>query len=96
MTGRRRKQPPTPGERPWCEEATQRLEQVEQSLLFLTAAGMVCQMGSQDWYGWCVLTLAILATGAQAKDVSSPRGSRGHMEGEGVVPQETYHLEAYD
>ena len=46
--------------------------------------------------GWCVLTLAILATGAQAKDVSSPRGSRGHMEGEGVIPQETYHLEAYD
>ena len=68
----------------------------EWSLLFLTAAGTVYQMGNQDWYCWCVLTLAILATGAQAKDVSSPRGSRGHMEGEGVIPQETYHLEAYD
>ena len=53
-------------------------------------------MGNQDWYGWCVLTLAMLATGAQAKDISGPQGSRDHTEEEVVIPQGTYRLEAFD
>ena len=40
----------------------------------------------------CVLTLAMLATGAQAKEVSEPQGLREKK----VATQETYHLEAYD
>ena len=53
-------------------------------------------MGNQDWYGWCVLMLAMLAIGTQARDISRPQGSRDHTE-EGVgVPRGTYRLEAYD
>ena len=40
----------------------------------------------------CVLTLVMLATGAQAKEVSKPQGLREKK----VAAQETYHLEAYD
>ena len=40
------------------------MEKAEQSLLFLTAAGTVCQIGGdRKWYGLCVLTLAMLASG---------------------------------
>ena len=38
----------------------------------------------------------MLATGAQAKDISRPQGSRDHTEEGGGVPQGTYHLEAFD
>ena len=40
----------------------------------------------------CVLTLVMLATGAQAKEVSEPQGLREKR----VASQETYRLEAYD
>ena len=52
----------------------------------------MCQIGDHNWYGMCVLTLAMLATGAQAKEVS---GSQGMGERRGAA-QETYRLEAYD
>ena len=40
------------------------MEKAEQSLLFLTTAGTVCQIGGDPkWYGLCVLTLAMLASG---------------------------------
>ena len=40
------------------------MEKAERSLLFLTAAGTVCQIGGdREWYGLCVLTLAMLASG---------------------------------
>ena len=39
------------------------IEKAEQSLLFLTAAGTVCQIGDHEWYGLCVLTLVMLASG---------------------------------
>ena len=71
-----------------CDETKHHLEQAEWSLLFLTAAGAVCQIGDREWYGMCVLTLAMLATGAQAKEVSKPQGLR-------ETAQETYCLEAH-
>ena len=77
--GIRRKQSTMPENRPQCEEATQYLERAEWSLLFLTTAGAVCQIGNHDWYGMCVLTLAMLATGAQAKEVSGSQGGGYHM-----------------
>ena len=40
----------------------------------------------------CVLTLAMLATGAQAEEVSEPRDLREKR----VASQEMYRLEAYD
>ena len=49
------------------EEAKHRLERAERSLLSLTAAGALCQIGDRELYGMCVLTLAMLATGAQGK-----------------------------
>ena len=40
------------------------MEKAERSLQFLTAAGTVCQIGGdRKWYGLCVLTLAMLASG---------------------------------
>ena len=40
------------------------MEKAERSLLFLTAVGTVCQIGGdRKWYGLCVLTLAMLASG---------------------------------
>ena len=39
------------------------MKKAELSLLFLTAAGVVCRLGGDhEWYGVCVLTLAILAS----------------------------------
>ena len=52
----------------------------------------MCQISDCEWYGMCVLTLVMLATGAQAKEVSKPQGLREKK----VATQETYHLEAYD
>ena len=64
----------TPVNESWCENTKHHMEKVEQSclfmekaersLLFLTAAGTVCQIGGdREWYGLCVLTLAMLASG---------------------------------
>ena len=39
------------------------MEKAEQSLLFLTTAGVGCQIGDREWYSLCVLTLAMLASG---------------------------------
>ena len=38
----------TPADDPWCEETKHRMEQAERSLLFLTAAGVVCQIGDRE------------------------------------------------
>ena len=46
-----------------AEQSRLFMEKAEQSLLFLTAAGTVCQIGDREWYGLCVLTLAMLASG---------------------------------
>ena len=78
------------------EETTQRLDQAERSLLFLTAAGAVCQIGDHGWYGMCVLTLAMLATGTQGKDASGTQGGGYHMGERTGASQEAYRLEAYD
>ena len=56
----------------------------------------MCQIGDHDWYGICVLTLAILATGAQVKEVSRSQGGGYHMGERTSATQETYRLEAYD
>ena len=88
-TGKRRKQSTAPGNRPRCGEATQRQERTEQGLLFRTAAGAVCQIGGHDGCGMCVLTLAILATGAQAKEVSGPQDGGYHMGERTGATQET-------
>ena len=52
----------------------------------------MCQIGDRKWYSMCVLTLAMLATGAQAKEVSEPQGLREKT----VASQEAYRLEAYN
>ena len=44
----------------------------ERSLLFMTAASVVCQTTSQGWYGWCVAILTLLATGAQGQEMNTP------------------------
>lgn len=50
----------------------QQKENPERSLLFMTAAGVVCQTTSQGWYGWCVAMLTLLATGVQGQDMNTP------------------------
>ena len=52
----------------------------------------MCQNGDREWYGMCVLTLALLATGAQSKEGSEPQGLREKR----AASQEAYRLEAYD
>ena len=47
------KQPSTPEDNPRCEDTKHRLERAESSLLFLTAAGAVCQIGNHEWYCMC-------------------------------------------
>ena len=44
----------------------------ERSLLFMTAAGVVCQTTGQGWYGWCVAMLTLLATGVQGQGMDMP------------------------
>ena len=44
----------------------------ERSLLFMTAAGVVCQTTGQGWYGWCVAMLTLLATGVQGQGMDTP------------------------
>ena len=72
------------------------MEKVERSLLFLTAAGVVCRLGGDhEWYGFCVLSLALLASGelwgqAKAEDAFP------HFKEKREANQEEYHLEAYD
>ena len=68
------------------------MERAEQSLLFLTAAGAVCQIGDREWYGMCMLTLAMLASGVQATEEDRPPCLREKR----ATIQEAYHLEAYD
>ena len=68
------------------------MERAERSLLFLTAAGVVCQIRDREWYGLCVLTLAMLASGVQAEEKDRPPCLREKR----VAIQEAYHLEAYD
>ena len=68
------------------------MERAERSLLFLTAAGAVCQIGDHKWYGVCVLTLAMLASGVQATEEDGPPCLREKR----ATIQEAYHLEAYD
>ena len=72
------------------------MQKVEQSLLFLAAAGVVCRIGGDhEWYGLCVLTLAMPASGdlwGQAKaDYAPPR-----LREKRAADQEEYHLEAYN
>ena len=72
------------------------MKKAELSLLFLTAAGVVCRLGGDhEWYGFCVLTLALLASGelwGQAKaEYALP-----HLREKRETDQEEYHLEAYD
>ena len=64
------------------------MERAEQSLLFLAAAGAVCQIGDREWYGMCVLTLAMLASGVQAKERDGPPGLREKR----AAIQKAYHL----
>ena len=52
--------------------AEQQERKTERSLLFMIAAGVVCQTISHDGYGWCVTLLTLLATGAQGQDVEEP------------------------
>ena len=71
------------------------MERAEQSPLFITAAGVVCQIGDHEWYGLCVLTLAMLASGdlwAQAKEEEEPP----YLREKRATNQEKYYLEAYD
>ena len=99
------KQATTPVDNSWyentkhCMEKVERsllfMQKVERSLLFLTAAGVVCQIGDHEWYGLCVLTLAMLASGdlwVQAEEEDGPPGLREKR----AANQEKYHLEAYD
>ena len=66
------------------------MERAERSLLFLTAAGVVCQIGDREWYGLCVLTLAMLASEVQAEERDGPPCLREKR----AASQESYHLEA--
>ena len=86
------KQSTTSEDDPRCKETKHRLERAEWSLLFLTAAGAVCQIGDCEWYGMCVLTLALLAKGVQAKEGNKPQGLREKR----AAFQEVYRLEVYD
>ena len=52
--------------------AEQQERKTERSLLFMIAAGVVCQTMSHNGYGWCVTLLTLLATGAQGQDVDEP------------------------
>ena len=85
-------QPTTTADDPWCKETKHRMDRAERSLLFLTAAGAVCQIGDREWYGMCVLTLAMLASGVQATEEDGPPCLREKR----AAIQEAYHLEAYD
>ena len=67
------------------------MERAEQSLLFSTAAGAVCQIGDREWYGLCVLKLAVLALGVQAEEKNGPPCLREKR----TASQENYYLEAY-
>ena len=78
------------------EDATQQTKRADQSLLFLTVAGTLCQMGNQDWYSWCVATLVMLATGAQAQDTSRLWDSSGLTAEKVVVAQEVPSFETSD
>ena len=72
------------------------MKKAELSLLFLTAAGVVCRLGGDhEWYGFCVLSLALLASGelwgqAKAEDAFP------HFKEKREASQEEYHLKAYD
>ena len=88
----RQTQSTTPVDNPWCEKTKHHMERAERSLLFLTAAGAVCQIGDHEWYSMCVLTLAMLASGVQATENNGPPCLREKR----ATIQKAYHLEAYD
>ena len=71
------------------------LARAERSLLFLTAAGAVCQMTSQEWYGICVMTLAILASGDLGVQAKGNEGVTP-MKRKQMTNKEGHFLEAYD
>ena len=52
----------------------------------------MCQIGDCEWYGMCVLTLVMLASGVQATEKDGPPCLREKR----AAIQEAYHLEAYD
>ena len=52
----------------------------------------MCQIGDREWYGMCVLTLAMLASGVQATEEDGLPCLREKR----AAIQEAYHLEAYD
>ena len=72
------------------------MKKAELSLLFLTAAGVVCRLGGDhEWYGVCVLTLAILAS-AELRGQAKAEYVLLHLREKRETDQEEYHLEAYD
>ena len=72
------------------------MEKAERSLLFLTAAGTVCQISDREWYGLCVLTLAMLASGDLWVHAEEEEERLPCLREKRAVSQEKYHLEAYD
>ena len=72
------------------------IEKAEQSLLFLTAAGTVCQIGDCEWYGPCVLILAMLASGDLCVHMEEDEERLPCLREKRAVSQEKYHLEAYN
>ena len=74
------------------KETTQQNERTEQRLLFLIAARIVCQTGSHSWYSWCVATLAMLETGAQAQDPGRMRDINDMPANEMIIAQEALSL----
>ena len=88
----RQAQENTPVDDPRCENTKHRMERAERSLLFLTAARVVCQIGDREWYGLHVLTLAMLVSGVQAEEKDGPPCLREKR----AASQENYHLEAYN
>ena len=94
-TKAKQEQTAAPGDDSRCEKTEIHMERVERSLLFLTAAQVVCQIGDHEWYGVCVLTLEMLASGdlgVQAEEKNGPSDRREKR----VANQEEDYLEAYD
>ena len=72
------------------------MEKAERSLLFLTAAGTVCFIGDREWYGPCVLILAMLASRDLWVHAEEEEERLPCLREKRAVSQEKYHLEAYD
>ena len=72
------------------------MEKAERSLLFLTTVGTVSQIGDHEWYGPCVLILAMLASGYLWAHPEEEEKRLPCLREKRAVSQEKYHLEAYD